>query len=174
MAVVTHSSTTMINSAFLQEVKESNVELWETVRQLRELVELGCGCEHSETRVTNERHPGMHCTAGHARRLVALLGQLRDHLAFEFTLEEAYGFIEGCRGIAPLLAQKASTAKQQHRELYLLIHELCESAEEAQYRGVADRDFLELLSLAADFEAQLQAHEQLESELITCGCGLVS
>lgn len=149
MAVATHTFTTMINAAFLQEVKESNVELWETVHAVRQMIE------------------GSASTAANARRLVTLLGQLRDQLAFEFSLEEAYGFIEGCRGIAPLVAQRAALAKQQHRELYLLIHELCEQAEEAQYRGVADREFEELLSMAANFDAQLRAHELLESELIT-------
>jgi len=149
MAVATHTLTTMINAAFLQEVKESNVELWDTVHQLRQMIE------------------GSTSSAGSARQLVTLLSQLRDQLAFEFSLEEAYGFIEGCRGIAPLVAQRAATAKQQHRELYLLIHELCEHAEEAQYRGVADREFDELLSMTANFDAQLRAHELLESELIT-------
>ncbi len=156
MAVVTQSLTTMINAAFLQEVKESNIELWETIHQLRLLVEGGDGASVSSS-------------ASNARQLVTLLSQLRDQLAFAFSLEEAYGFIEGCRGIAPLIAQRAQLAKQQHRELYLLIHELCETAEEAQYRGVADREFNELLSAAADFDAQLRAHEQLESELMTDG-----
>jgi hypothetical protein len=142
---------TMINAAFLQEVKDSHVELWETVHQLRQMIEAAS------------------CSASNARTLVSLLGQLRDQLAFEFSLEEAYGFIEGCRGIAPVVAQRAATAKQQHRELYLLIHELCEQAEEAQYRGVENREFAELLAMAADFDAQLRAHELLESELITTG-----
>lgn len=149
MAVATTSKATMINAAFLQEVKDSHVELWETVHQLRQMIE------------------GSICSASNARALVSLLGQLRDQLAFEFSLEEAYGFIEGCRGIAPVVAQRAATAKQQHRELYLLIHELCEQAEEAQYRGVEHREFAELLAMAADFDAQLRAHESLESELIT-------
>lgn len=151
MAIATHSLTTMINAAFLQEVKESNVELWDTVHELRQLIESATSNAHN------------------ARALVTLLGRLRDQLAFAFSLEEAYGFIEGCRGIAPLIAQRAQMAKQQHRELYLLIHELCESAEEAQYRGVADREFSELLAATADFDAQFRAHEQLESELMTSG-----
>jgi hypothetical protein len=121
MAVATQTLTTMINAAFLQEVKESNVELWDTVHELRQMV---------------ESSPN---NAGSARKLVALLSQLRDQLAFEFSLEEAYGFIEGCRGIAAQVAQRAAMAKQQHRELYLLIHELCETAEEAQYRGSVPR-----------------------------------
>ena len=152
MAVVTHSSsTTMINAAFLQEVKESNIELWDAVHELRQMIE------------------GTTSSVGSAKRLVALLSQLRDLLAFEFSLEEAYGFIEGCRGIAPVVAQRANQAKHQHRELYLAIHELCEQAEEAQYRGVADREFADLLNRAADFDAQLRSHEELESELITAG-----
>src|SRR5690349_5805798 len=72
MAVATHSLTTMINAAFLQEVKESNVELWDTVHELRQMIE------------------GVSSSSGNARRLVALLSQLRDLLAFEFSLEEAY------------------------------------------------------------------------------------
>jgi len=151
MAVVTQQLTTMINSAFLQEVKESNVELWTAVHQLRQLIV--------------DADP----TASEARRLVSLLSQLRDMFAFEFSLEEAYGFIEGCRGIAPLVAQRARTAKLQHQELYLLIHELCEQAEEAQYRGVAEREFPQLLAKAAEFDSQLRAHESFESELIIAG-----
>ncbi len=151
MAIATHSYTTMINAAFLQEVKESNVELWDTIHDLRHLIE------------------GATSNAQNARQLVSLLSQLRDQLAFAFSLEEAYGFIEGCRGIAPLIAQRAQLAKQQHRELYLIIHELCETAEEAQYRGVADREFNDLLNATADFDAQFRAHEQLESELMTDG-----
>lgn len=151
MAIATQSFTTMINAAFLQEVKESNVELWDTVHHLRQLIE------------------GATSNAQNARCLVTLLSQLRDQLAFAFSLEEAYGFIEGCRGIAPLIAQRAQMAKQQHRELYLAIHELCETAEEAQYRGVADREFNDLLHATADFDAQFRAHEQLESELMTEG-----
>lgn len=148
MAVATHSLTTMINAAFLQEVKESNIELWETVHELRQMIE------------------SANNSAASARRLVTLLGLLRDQLAFEFSLEEAYGFIDGCRGIATNIAQRAAMARQQHRELYLLIHELCESAEESQYRGVADREYHELLAKAADFDAQLRDHDQLEADLI--------
>ncbi len=135
----------------MQEVKESNVELWDVIHELRHLVE------------------GATSSAANAKRLVSLLSQLRDQLAFAFSLEEAYGFIEGCRGIAPRIAQRAQLAKQQHRELYLRIHELCETAEEAQYRGVADREFNELLAATVDFDAQFRAHEQLESELMTEG-----
>ncbi len=126
---------------------------------------LSCGTRHQLRQLIE----GVPSNAHNARLLVALLSQLRDQLAFAFSLEEAYGFIEGCRGIAPIIAQRAQLAKQQHRELYLVIHELCETAEEAQYRGVADREFNELLSAAADFDAQFRAHEQLESELMTDG-----
>ncbi len=69
----------------------------------------------------------------------------------------------------PQWLSEPQQAKQQHRELYLVIHELCETAEEAQYRGVADREFNELLTATADFDAQFRAHEQLESELMTDG-----
>lgn len=155
MAVVVQSSTTMINAAFLQEVKDSNVELWDAVHRLRVMIEEAG--DATRTRISAEQ----------TRSFVTLLGQLRDLLAFEFSLEEAYGYIEGCRGAPSIAGQRAAAAKLQHRELYLLIHELCEQAEEAQYRGAVDREYVELMAAAAEFDAQLRAHEQLEAELAT-------
>jgi len=151
MSIATQSFTTIVNAAFLQDVKEACVELWDTVHRLRHLTEEA------------------HASAAAAKRLVEIVSELRDQLAFAFSLEEAYGFIDGCRGQSPVLAHRAQIAKQQHRELYLLITELCEQAQEAQYRGFVDRDFPKLLVAAADFDAQLQAHEQFESELIHHG-----
>jgi len=141
----------MINAAFLQDVKEACVELWDTVHRLRQVIEQARG------------------SAEAAKQLVELLGELRDQIAFAFSLEEAYGFIDGCRGPSPVWAHRAQSAKQQHRELYLLITELCEQAQEAQYRGFVARDFPQLLAAAVEFDAALQAHEEFESELIQHG-----
>jgi hypothetical protein len=151
MAIALQTSTTMVNAAFLQEVKDSNVELWDAMHTLRGMIETPAA------------------TVENTRQLVLLLGQIRDLLALEFSLEEAYGFIEGCRGLAPLYGQRTAQARQQHRELYLLIHELCEQAEEAQYCRAARQHYAALLVAAADFDAQLRAHEQLEADLITAG-----
>lgn len=153
MAALSGTSSTMINAAFLQEVKDSNVELWHALHDLRHLIE----------------KPGESHVA--ARQLVSLLSQLRDLLALEFSLEEAYGFITNCRGVERTTAEESETARQQHRELYLRIQELCELAEESQYRGTAQRELAQLLKMAAEFDECLQAHENLEAELIRTGFG---
>lgn len=153
MATLKETSSTMINAAFLQEVKDSNVELWHALHDLRQLID----------------EPGESFPA--ARQLVSLLSQLRDLLALEFSLEEAYGFITNCRGVEKATAERSEVARQQHRELYLRIQELCERAEESQYRGTAQRELAELLGMAAEFDEYLQAHEDLEAELIGTAFG---
>lgn len=157
MASVRTKSKTMtsVNAAFLQEVKEANTQLWSILRSLRELrVHLGEPIEKS-------------------RLLVTALGELRDAISLEFSLEETYGYIDSV-SVPPLPfgCADASVAKAQHRELYLQLHELCEQAEEAQYRGTISRDLNQYLESFRSFDDAMVAHESLENELIRCGLGL--
>lgn len=153
MQTVTSTSGTKVNGAFLQEVKDGNVELWQAVEELRVLV-------HA---------PGEPQTA--SRKLVSLLGRLRDCLALQFSLEESYGYVRFCPGVDGGTSARTLLAQRQHRELYLRIHELCEQAEEAQYRGTAERELNELLSLTNEFDDRLRAHECLETDLIVESLG---
>lgn len=92
-------------------------------------------------------------------------------MSLEFTLEETYGFIGGIAGPNEMSACDAQAARSQHRELYLRLHEICERADESQYRGTISRD---LESFVEDFEAfdsELQCHEDLEAELIRSHLG---
>jgi cysteinyl-tRNA synthetase len=142
----------MVNAAFLQEVKESNPHLWSVLHDLR--------------RIRNRRYSRIR----KAREFAKLLEELRDDLALEFSLEETYGFVGG---IAPSekMCREARTAREQHRELYLHLLEICESVEECQYRGTIARDLEKLLDEFDGFDTALRAHEKLEADMIRSSLG---
>ncbi len=154
MSISTSSvTTTMVNAAFLQEVKDSNLQFWQNVHDFKRFLNQSADVSEQST------------------KLVRLLSELRDSIALEFSLEETYGYIEGiCTG--SLSARKADEAKRQHRELYLHLHEISETAEEAQYRGTITQDYSSLIVLCKEFLASLEAHEKHESDLIRYELGV--
>ncbi len=154
LTVAANAKTTIVNAAFLQEVKDSNVRLWSVLHELREL---RVGTVESRTM---------------AHDMVELMGELRDSIALEFSLEETYGFIEGASRIGGLGMPDAGMSKIQHRELYLQLNELCEQVEEAQYRGTIARDLPIYLESFQRFDLAMHAHEEFESELIRCALGV--
>ncbi len=156
LTVAANAKTTIVNAAFLQEVKDSNLRLWSVLRELRDL-----RVSHAEPRELS-------------RELVLLVGELRDSIALEFSLEETYGFIEGAARIKGLGMPDAGKARIQHRELYLQLNELCEQVEEAQYRGTIGRDLLTYLDSFERFDNAFYAHEEFEAELIRCALGVRS
>lgn len=148
MTISTSSvTTTMVNAAFLQEVKDSNLQFWQNVHDFKRLL------NHSSDLFEQ------------SGKLVRLLSELRDSMALEFSLEETYGYIEGI-GSGSVSARRADEAKRQHRDLYLQLHEISENAEEAQYRGTIMQDYAAIIVLCREFLAALEAHEKHESELI--------
>jgi hypothetical protein len=136
-----------INAAFLQEVKDSNLVFWQHIQQLRAVTE----------RVDSAAAPV---------EIVQLLSELRSAMSLEFTLEETYGYIQGGRPGPLLGSSKAAKAKQQHRDLYLALHEISERAEESEYRGTVVEDLPELTKLCSDFLYKFDAHEDFESEIV--------
>jgi len=140
--------TLTVNPAFLQEIKDSNPDLWDTVGQLRQL------CE-------GDQEP-----AATARGLARLLDTLRDDLALQFSLEESYGYLEVAGDSPGVLGELATETHAQHCSLYLRLSELAEQAEELQYRGVEPTQLRQLVKSAQDFDAELRKHEQSENELI--------
>ena len=72
--VVATKTTLVVNAAFLQEIKDSNPDLYQTIDQL------GSVCASDEP-------PARLC-----RNLTRLLDRLRDQLALQFSLEESYGY----------------------------------------------------------------------------------
>jgi len=157
-----------VNAAFLQEIKDSNPNLWHEVHRLRTLCELDpIDIEKPQATI---------------RELVACLDELRDLLALQFALEESYGLIAADSEAAYRIAESMSVAEQnlaeherqamvravtdQHRCLYLQLIDLVEQAEELQYRG-CDVPCLKTLTQTIErFTCDLTAHERLEAELI--------
>ncbi len=154
MGTTTSTTTTMVNAAFLQEVKDSNVQFWSNLDDLKHLL-------------ASEGQPREQSVL-----LVRILNELRDSIALEFSLEDTYGYIEGSRLVNYVNAARATQARRQHGELYLQLHEILERAEEAQYRGTISRDFAEFITACEEFLDSMQAHEQLESDLIRQGFGI--
>lgn len=149
MAVATLSKTLAVNPAFLQEIKDSNPDLWDSVDRLSQI-----------NQAVDEPTRNL-------RTLVRLLDDLRDQLALQFSLEESYGYIEvpvrACSGITGDLAVRSQS---QHGILYMRLSELAEQAEELQYRGVEPQQLRELIANTIDFHADLCEHERMEKELI--------
>ncbi len=155
-SVFTKSNTTTgVNAAFLQEVKDNNVQLWSTLRELRDM--------------RNRCVEPIMASA----QFVSLISSLRELLSLQFSLEDTYGYIVAAPTRIQLSAAvDAAAAKSQHCELYLQIHELCEQAEEAQYRGTISRDLDTFFSSFELLDDSLRAHEDAEAELIRLGLGL--
>lgn len=149
MAESVLEKTLTVNPAFLQEIKDGNPELWQSLHRLRQLT-------------TSADDPfRLSC------RLVRALDELRERVAFQFSLEESYGYIEIPSTVATSeLSRRIQTIRRQHFALFLQLSELCERAEEIQYRGAASYEIRSLLDAARQFDEDYRRHETLECELI--------
>ncbi len=149
----------LINPAFLQEIKDSNPDLWQTCEQLRQV----CRSQREPDQVIGQ--------------LVSTLSSLRDQLALQFALEETYGY-QTVKGTNRILASVVATeliqkARDEHPVLYLQASELAERAEELQYRGVEVTELVALINSICDFDQAFHDHEDLENELIEQSFDLV-
>jgi hypothetical protein len=95
-----------------------------------------------------------------------MLVVVRDSLSLQFGLEDAYGYFVGPASVGLRIAERAAAARAQHCSLYLLLSELCERAEDLQFRGPTSDALAELMADANDFLGQLQQHEHEETTLI--------
>lgn len=148
MSVSTLSKTVAINTAFLEEIKDSNTALLSQLATLHEV------CNHKEE----------HSTLLH--KLVGLLNELRDALAFQFALEESYGYVEVPSSMMTELSHSIEQVRSQHCALYLTASELAEQAEELQYRGCDSEPVDDLVRQVKLFELQLQDHERSERQML--------
>ena len=160
------STIVAVNPAFLQEIKDSNPEFWQTLHQLRQ----ACQCEEEPSQV--------------ASNLVRLLDSFRDQIALQFALEESYGYIELNRAEGDLrdgkyrcesvesLGALARDTRSQHCSLYLQVSELAEMGEELQYRGVAARQLHQLVKKTEEFDVRFREHECAEDDLIERSFGV--
>jgi hypothetical protein len=146
MARSTRGPNVTINAAFLQEIKADHEQLKELLADLRTLA-------GSPPALPN-----------HAREFVDRLDQLRDQLAFHFSLEEAYGYFEDAREAAPQLDNQALRLRAQHADLFIRARDLADAA--AQQHLQATPDWKSLAAQFFAFDEALQAHESAELNLI--------
>lgn len=137
--------TVTINAAFLQEIKADHQQLKELLDSLRTLAAQPQALEN------------------HRRQFVDLLGQLRDQLAFHFSLEEAYGYFEDAIETSPRLSMQAMQLRGQHADLFVAIRDLAESAAAS---AQAPAGIAETAEQFLAFDEVLKAHESAELNLI--------
>ncbi len=157
MSIVTGTLT--VNPAFLQEIKEDD-------REFRQLL-----CQAVET------FGPAHLSTIEAKRIVELLGRLRDQLALHFTLEEAYGYFEDAIDTAPRLSDQAECLRNQHQDLFSGFCAIIDAAEQLMYEEPVNQQRGKIAHMFHSFRADLQLHEARENDLIMAafnddiGCG---
>ena len=139
-----------VNVAFLQEIKEDNVEFRELVDQ--------CRTHFAAVNGSERNHP-----VESAR----LLGLLRDEMKTYFALEEFFGYIENAEMKNPKLSREASGLTGEHEELFVELNSIVNSVEEVVYRECnADTAFDDAVEAFQWFMKKLQRHEDREMELM--------
>ncbi len=135
-----------VNAAFLKDIKDDNRELKSLIDRLYPLLE----------------HPQI--ASNHWSELLTLLADLRDQLAFHFSLEEAFGYFENAIETAPQFSLLAESLQSDHAGLFEWIRELADRAPEVEV------DSVDKISRFVDqfkrFRAALEQHETAEIELI--------
>lgn len=132
-----------INAAFFRDIKDDHEHLQLLLDRTRQLA---------------SNRPAI---ANHAKEFAQLLADLRDQLAFHFTLEEAYGYFEDAIERAPRFHDQAGRLRNQHAELYVMAQRI---AERAAVLPAARID--EVVEQYLTFDMALKAHESAELRLI--------
>lgn len=103
----------------------------------------------------------------HQPRLAALLDELRDQLAWHFTLEEAFGHLDDATASAPHLSQLAEQLRGEHNDLF---EALADIADEAQAVCVSQRTpagrLRSVVHRLREFDEALTEHEDNESRIV--------
>ena len=148
MSIQTAGGTLTVNYAFLQEIKEVNEELWQLQNRIRQL------CRES--------------AAIHHRPIdfISLLEELRDQLALQFALEEAFGYFEDPVEVAPRLCELAYCLRAEHQQLYLQVSHLVERSLEILDSQSSSALVLEVVGGCVAFDDQLCRHESREVAMI--------
>lgn len=142
--------TWTINRAFLQELKDVNPDYWTTFSQLEQWLD-----SHSADPV-NTAQP----------EIVARIRRLRDELSRQFRLEETYGYMQTPIVHSQTYAALVESTYNQHKTLYLLASEICESAERAEYQGMLPEAYSQLVIDLTRLHQLWNEHEQAERKLI--------
>jgi hypothetical protein len=142
-----------VNAAFLQEIKEVNADLWECVATLKRF----CAAPISMRAAAQE--------------FLLHLETLRDLLALQFSLEEAFGYFDSPVNFHPEFCDRAESLRQEHEQLYTDAARLHDEGEELLRHDLL-AELTTIVPVAFDqFFLKLERHERLECELIfECAC----
>lgn len=144
--MATTTQTLAVNAAFLQEIKEDNLELRRLLASANEMFS------------AVEQPP--------IGDLVGILTQLRDQLAMHFSLEEAFGYFDDAIDFAPRLSETADRLRSQHSELFTFLCALVDESEQLLYHETPSPAMSQIAAGFADFRYRFQEHETQEDELI--------
>lgn len=134
----------VVNSAFLNELKECNSPLWEDVNLLGSYTH------------------GPFCGDWIEQEAGPLLRRLREELAAQFRLEETFGFVAG-----PGLNQdrNISKAMDQHLGIVLMCVALSEQLDDHEYCGTLSGETLGIWHQLKKLYEIIMEHEALERRL---------
>ncbi len=148
MTAESRTSTVTVNAAFLQEIKEVNLDLW----RLLDEVKFRCS--------------DVHHVVLQGRRVVDQVAELRDQLAMHFALEEAYGYFDDPIRVAPRLSAAAHQLRDEHQLLYELIRDFADEVDGIFRAGMLAQIGTRVVERFGEFYDRLQQHEKRENELI--------
>ena len=134
----------VVNSAFMNELKECNSPLWKDVNTLGSY--------------TQEPF----CSDWIEQEAGVLLRRLRDELSSQFRLEETYGFVAG-----PTLHQDRNVSKalDQHLGIVLMCVALSEQLDDFEYCGTLSGETLSIWHQLKRLYETIMEHEALERRL---------
>lgn len=144
--------TWTINRAFLLELKDSNPDYWTAHNRLGEWLS-----ERATDPTSSEQ-----CLA----EVVPLIRQVRDELKRQFMLEETYGYLQTPVIHSLTFSTQVEAAYNQHKTLYLLVSEINEAAERAEYQGKLPELLSHFVSELIRLHEQWSEHEKVERLLI--------
>lgn len=146
--MIKNSLKLTINAAFLKEIKDDNLTLYSLLENLRSF-----WLVNDPLVLTPEWFS-------------VLVNQLRDQLAFHFTLEENFGYFDHPVKFDPILSADAQRLRNQHTELYLEISLIAEKSEDVLYPDFDESRYTSLVKQFKTFYKTFQQHEVAEFDLI--------
>lgn len=135
-----------VNAAFLKDIKDDNRHLKQLLDQIAPMM----------------KHPNV--AENHWRELIELLEELRDQLAFHFSLEEAYGYFDAALESEPQRSAEAEVLRGEHSGLFAKIRDLTDRAGDVAPEST--RDVEGFLHDYSEFFHAFARHEEAELRLI--------
>ena len=144
--------TWTINRAFLLELKDVNPDYWNAQSRLEQWLS-----ERASEDVPSESS---------LSEVVPLVRTVREELRRQFLLEETYGYLQTPVVHSLTYSNQVEAAYNQHKSLYLLISEIGETAERAEYQGKLPELFPHFVADLIRLHQHWREHEQIERQLI--------